>query len=189
MNTTLNSQQAASVVDGLNQYIENRTNRCWGTTTTIDERRDWAPIIWAHHQDVASVNSVTMGYPNLETTVLDTTSYFWDSYGRITMYLQSMTQFNPSPVNNDLVLINYTYGVQTVPDDLLMATLGIAAHYYDWLSNGQKDIVTASIGTYRLTFSGSVRAAGGQDGNEPSTAMSTDQQNWNIIDSYKMRRQ
>jgi hypothetical protein len=201
MGATLNPQQASTVVNGMNRYVENRTSRCWGELNSVEERYDWNPLIWLRHQDVQSIESIVLGYPGLETSTLDATSYFFNSYGRVTMYLQQPTQFNPSAVNNDLVLISYVYGytglgfsdeddtVPEVPEDLLMATLGIAAHYYDWLTNGQKDVVSAGVGTFKLTFSGSVRGVGGgPDGNSPASSLSTDQQNWDVIDSYKMRR-
>lgn len=186
--TTLNSPVATQVVAAVNQYIENRTNRCWGTTTTITERYDWAPRIWLHHQDVQSIGFIKLGYPGLTQSTLDSTSYLFNEYGRVTMYLMQPTQFNPSAVNNDLVQIQYTYGQTNVPEDLILAALGIAANFYNWAINGNKDVVAASVGSYRLEFSGAVRGAGGGANGDPPASTSTNQVNWNIIDSYRMQR-
>lgn len=193
MNMTLVDAVAQQVVISINQWIENRTNRCWGElVTATNERHDWAPSIWTNHQDVSTAaNSMTiiLGYPNLQTSTLTSTSFFWNNYGRVTMYLQNPSQFNPSAVNNDLVQITYTYGVAVVPDDLVMAALGVAAGFYNWATNGQKDIVAASVGSYKLTYAGAVRGVGGgPDGNAPPASMNTNQANWEIIESYRTRR-
>lgn len=185
MNKTLVSGVATQVVNAVNQYVENRTNRFWGGTTTLTERYDWAPRIWLHHQDVQSIGFIKLGYPGLLQSTLDTTSYFFNSLGRVTMYLQQPTQFNPSAVNNDLVQIQYTYGVATVPQDLFLATLGIAANFYNWATSGQKDIVATSVGSYRIETIGAVRSIPGV----PSPATNTSEANWQVIDSYRMRRQ
>lgn len=309
---TLNSALASTVVSGINQYIEDYTNRCWGEATTVTERYDWAPLIYLRHQDIntnAGPNVVSMGVPSVSTPVisatggtlpagtyyyvvtglskygqlsdtdevgetsrsnevtatttgstssvelswtplagadgyniyrstaagtetllatvtsgtsftdtgsdtpgtqtppavsggmtvilgypnkmqetLDNTSFFWDQWGRVTMYLQQPRQFNPSAVNNDLVQIIYTYGVITVPQDMFSAALGIAANFYNWAINGDKDVVSTSIGTYKLEFAGAIRGVGGgPTGNQPPVAHSVMQMHWNTLDRYRMR--
>ena len=310
---TINTALATTVVDGVNQYIEDYTNRCWGEVNTVTERYDWAPEIYLRHQDIntnggpnvafmgvptlaetssatggqlaagtyyyvvtalstygqidsdvqyttaetapsnevtvtttgstssvalswnplvqasgyniyrgtasgketllASVSSgttftdtgidtpgtqtppavsggmtVILGYPNKMQEQLDNTSFFWDQWGRVTMYLQQPRQFNPSAVNNDLVQITYTYGVVNVPADMQSAALAIAANYYNWCVNGQKDVVSANIGNYRLEFEAAVRGVGGgPDGNAPPVAHSTMQMHWNTLNRYRMR--
>lgn len=147
--------------------------------------------------------TIKLGYPHLIKSTLDNTSFFWNRWGRVTMYLQNPGEFNPSAVNNDLVEVTYSYGyvdqtlgtngyqedgvTSVVPDDLMMAALGIAAGYYNWATNGQKDIVAASVGTYKLQYIGSVRGIAGP-GVRPDIEENHDKQNWAIIDSYVMPR-
>lgn len=190
-NGTLVASVAQQVVNSVNQWIETRTNRAWGELVTVTERYDWAPLIWLRHQDIditADTMTIQLGYPHLLQSPLDSTSFFWNEWGRVTMYLQSPGQFNISAVNNDLVEITYNYGVVDVPDDLVMAALGIAAGFYNWAVNGQKDIVSASVGTYRLEYLGRVRQTPAA-GVAPDISLNTAQANWAIVDSYTMVKQ
>ncbi len=132
--------------------------------------------------------TVILGYPNKMQETLDNTSFFWDQWGRVTMYLQQPRQYNPSAVNNDLVQITYSYGVTFVPQDMIAAALAIAANFYNWCTNYQKDVVSTSIGSYRMEFEGGVRGVGGgPDGNAPPVAHSTMQMHWNTLNRYRMR--
>ncbi len=132
--------------------------------------------------------TVILGYPNKMQEQLDNTSFFWDEWGRLTMYLQEPRQYNPSAVNNDLVQITYTYGVTTVPADMQSAALAIAANFYNWCTNNQKDVVSTSIGSYRLEFEGAVRGVGDpNNGNAPAVAHSTMQMHWNTLNRYRTR--
>lgn len=184
MNKTLVPQVAGDVVNAMNTWIENHTNRCWGTTANAVERHDWAPRIWLFHPDVTAISAIKLGYPGLLQSTLSSTSYFFNRYGRVTMYLQQPGHFNPSAMNNDLVEISYTYGVPTVPDDLKLASLGLTARFYNWAINGNKDVVSATVGTYKLEYSGKVRGSN----QAPNPALLTDEANWLIIESYRMQR-
>lgn len=209
-----NDAVGAQVTDSLNQWIDTYTHRCFGEIKTVTERYDWSPSIWLRHMDIkvpdnnpASTVPMTikLGYPHLQQSTLDSTSFFYNKWGRVTMYLQAPFEFNPSAVNNDLVEITYSYGyvdptlgtngyledgeTPVVPDDLVMATLGIAAGFYNWATSNQRDIVAASIGTYRLQYLGAVRGAGSEPGVRDSDfAINHDKQNWSVLDSYKMKR-
>lgn len=184
-NSSFKANIGKSVVDAVNAWIESRTHRSWGEITTITERYDWAPRIWLNHQDIVTdpgSMTVKFGYPNLQQSVLDSTSYFWNSLGRVTIYLQNPSAFNPSAVNNDLVEIQYSYGVLDVPEDLVLAALGVAAGFYNWSAdNNQKDIVSTAVGTYRVQFAGAIRGA------LPNPAQNVADANWAIIESYCMR--
>lgn len=197
------------VTDAVNQWVETYTNRCFGEIKTVVERYDWAPAIYLRHIDIVEESddmdtpttmSIQLGYPHLLQSALDSTSYFYNTWGRVTMYLQNPGEFNPSAVNNDLVEITYQYGYHAlgyqedgvtpiVPDDLATAALGIAAGFYNWATNGQKDIVGASVGSYRLQYIGGVRGTPDPNGGaDPDLPMNREKQNWTIIDSYRMRR-
>lgn len=205
------SAVAQQVTDSVNQFVETHTRRCFGEIkTATGERYDWAPAIYLRRMDIVeapddptvpqTVMTIKMGYPHIQQSLLDATSYFWDTWGRVTMYLQNPSEFNVSAVNNDLVWITYQYGYHAlgyqedgvtpiVPDDLIMAALGIAAGFYNWATNNQKDIVAASIGTYRLQFAGSVRGVPDPNGGaDPDLPMNREKQHWAILDSYKFKR-
>ena len=143
--------------------------------------------------------TITLGYPHLLQSTLDNTSFFWNEYGRVTMYLQAPLEFNPSAVNNDLVQITYSYGyttlgynsdgTPTVPDDLNEAALGIAAGFYNWVTNGQRDIVAASVGQFRLQFAGSIRGTPGVTGDLAlNPSQNVGDVHWMTVESYKMQR-
>jgi len=190
--TSPNATIVGQVTGAVNKYIETRTHRFWGDTTQVSERYDWAPLIYLRHQDVQAIDSIVLGYPvqGASTSTLTADSYFCDSFGRVTMYLQTPMQFNPSAVNNDLVLITYTYGVLEVPEDLFNAALGVAGGFYNWSMNGQKDVVATSVGSYRLQFAGGTRATIDPDTGQSALnpAQNVSDLNWLIIDSYRMRR-
>lgn len=211
MNSPANWSDAIGqqVTDSVNQWVETYTKRCFGEIKTVTERYDWVPAIYLRHMDIVELPDdptaqttmiIKLGYPHLLQSLLDSTSYFYDTWGRITMYLQNPVEFNPSAVNNDLVEITYQYGYHAlgyqsdgktpiVPDDLQLAALGIAAGFYNWATNNQKDIVSASIGTYRLQFIGGVRGVPDPTGGpDPDLPMNREKQNWAIIDTYKMPR-
>lgn len=173
------------VVDGINDWIENRTNRCWGEAKSITERYDWGKTLWLHKQDVQSITTIKAGWPGQTQTTLDPAGYFTNSYGRVTMFWNASLQPNSSSLYNDLLEITYVYGVTAVPDDLIMAALGIAAGFYNFAVNGQRDVVASSVGSYRLEYAGAIRSAAGA----PDPAKSTQDANWVIIDTYKQRRQ
>lgn len=187
MNKTLVDAMAQRVVDAVNQWIENYTKRAWGETRTIIERYDWSTLIWLRHQDVQSIGYIKSGYPGQQQSTLDPTGYFLNELGRITLYLQSPRLYNPSQAYNDLLEIEYTYGVLEVPEDLAGAAHGVAAGFYNWAADGNKDVVAASVGSYRLEFAGKRPSNGGSGSG--STANNVTDVNWQIITSYVTRRQ
>jgi hypothetical protein len=196
MNQTLNSTQATDVVAAINEYVETETHRFWGGTKQVTETYDWKRVLWLRHMDVVSVDQIQVGFPNTTRTTLTTQSYWFNPYGRVTLFWNLLPASLLGGINttsmllNDYMAVTYTYGVTTVPDDLKNAALGIAANFYNWATNGQKDIVAAQIGNYRLQFSGSVRGVGGgPDGNAPPVSNSTLQLLFNTVSKYKMQRQ
>lgn len=204
-----NPQIAQRIVNGMNQKVDTHTARCFGEIKTVTERYDWAPAIYLRNMDIieapndpdAEVTmSIKLGYPHLPQSALDTSSFFYNSYGRITMYLQSPGEFNPSAANNDLVEITYQYGYHklgyqsdnitpVVPDDIKLACLGIAEGFYNWAIAGGKDVVATQIDSWRVQFSGSVRGAGAPtSGPDPEVATNHDKANWSFLNAYKMVR-
>lgn len=177
-----NDTTAQQVVDAINAWIENRTKRCFGEIKTITERYDFGNTLWLHRQDIQAVSQIDVGWPGQTETTLDATGYYYNRYGRVTMFWRPQS-YNVSQYYNDLLNITYSYGVETTPQDLVLAALGIAAGFYNYATNGQKDIVASSVDTYHVQFSGSVRGAAGV----PDPAKSTDDANWVIVDSYRQR--
>ncbi len=195
MNKTLVTGVASQVVDAVNQWVETRTKRCWGDSVTADERYDFKRVVWLRHQDVTAINSIMLGWPGQSQQTIASTAYYWNVFGRLTMFMPFVTamsggmngNFNStSLLLNDYMEIKYTYGVADVPQDLTLATLGIAAGFYNWATNGNQVIVASSIGSYRLEFSGAVRGVGGPGMQQPATNPAD--ANWEIIESYKTRR-
>lgn len=179
------SNVVAAVVAAINSWVETQTHRCWGEAKQVTERYDFNPILYLRHQDVVSVDEVNLGYPGQEQVTIPPGSYWPNALGRLTIYWQALTQYNPSTFNNDYMEITYTHGVEDVPDDLKLAALGIAAGFYNWATNGNKEVVASSVGSYRLEYIGAVRGAGNGTTN-PSN--NTADANWGVIASYRMQR-
>lgn len=157
LNKTPVAGVAQQVIDGVNAWIESTTKRCWGETRTVTERYDWKRIIYLRHQDVVSVTTVKLGIPGQTQTTLPSTSYWSNSFGRLTLLSQFTRPGAPSIGSvfyNDYIEVAYTYGVEDTPDDLKEAALGIAAGMYNWAINGQKDVSQIQVGSYRLNFEG-----------------------------------
>lgn len=180
---TLTAAVATQVVKAVNQWIESRTGRCWGDTATATESHDWKPHIWLHHQDVHSITSVKFGYDLADQITIDPTTYRVNKLGRLSFGgYRNRNSFRYADYPDSLE-IAYTYGVDEVPDDLKLAALGIAAGFYNWASNGQQEIVSAQVGSYRVDYSG--RFAG-SEGSNP--ANSTPDANFAIVASYATKR-
>lgn len=184
MNKTLVAAVATFVVDAMNDWVESHTHRCWGITKTVTERYDYKPKgFWLRHQDVQSITSIQIGWPNQSQSTVNASSYYPNSYGRVTMIAPFTNSVNDtSRYFNDLLSVTYVYGVATVPNDLKLATLGIAAGFYNWAVNDQKDVTSISVGSYKQEMSHRTLLPGRKP--EQITADA----NWAIIDKYKMQR-
>jgi hypothetical protein len=183
---TLVGSIATSVVASVNQWIDVRTHRAWGvgaSPISVVERYDWKSPFWLRHMDVVAVQFVKLGYPNLSQQTIAPGGYFVNTEGRLTMYFSYSAGI--SVRNNDLLEITYTYGVATVPDDLKQAALAIAARLYNFAINDGKDIVTTSVGGYRVE---SIQAVRGTSGETANAANNTADLLFSIVDSYKMTR-
>jgi len=194
MNKSLTNAVAQQAVDAINTWVENYTNRCWGDSAMVTERYDWKRVIYLRHQDVQTIVSVKLGYPGHPQTTLDSGNYFVNPRGRLTFYAAGfgfgtgMSSFlGGNTMYSDWLEITYTYGVVAVPEDLKMASLALAALYYNWAINGFKDVVATSVGSYKVQFSGAIRGATSA-GQPPAPALHIEEANWQIIDSYKTRR-
>jgi hypothetical protein len=173
------------VTAAVNDWVEQYTHRSWGVIKSIvAERYDFKDTIWLRHPDVVSVDAVVIGYPGQSQETISPGNYFSNALGRVTLYWGA--HLPQSKWNNDLLSISYTYGVLTVPNDLKLAALGIAAVMYNFAINGQQNIVSSSVGSYHVQTIGAIRGAGGV---KPNSAMNTAEANYAIIDSYVMRRQ
>jgi hypothetical protein len=184
-NKTLVPAVAQQVVDAINTWVETRTHRCFGETKTVTERYDWGHRVWLRQQDIDTTSlTLKLGYPNQAQSILPTTGYWVNTFGRVTLLWQQLSATSPSVSYNDYLEATYTYGVAIVPDDLFLAVLSIAATFYNYAVNDQQDIVAATVGTYRLQYSGSVRGVAGS----ADPAKSTADANWQVIDSYRRQR-
>ncbi len=196
MNKTLVTGLATQVVDAINQWVETRTKRCWGDTVTVDERYDFKRLFWLRHQDIITINSIKVGWPGQTQNTVDPNAYYSNVLGRVTMFMPLINvpvgsggvggYNSTSLLLNDYMDINYTYGAINVPEDLFLASLGIAAGFYNFAANGAQNVVAASVGSYRLEYIGAVRGISGPGAGNP--AMNTADANWEVIESYKTRR-
>lgn len=189
-NKTLVPGLANQVVDAVNQWIETRTKRCWGETKTVTERYDWKRTFWLRHQDVTEITSIKLGWPGQTQTTIASNSYWNNAFGRVTMFPSLIGPVgginNTSMLLNDYMEVEYTYGVEVVPEDLFLATLGVATEFYNFAINGQQTVVAASVGSYRLEYIGAVRGTAGPGAQNP--AINAAEANFQVIDSYRTQR-
>ena len=154
---TLNEAMAAQVVAAVNEYIESVTGRSWGAVATATETHDYAPVVFLRHQDVTGVTEVKRGQRVDDRTVVDANNYFVNDFGRLVLS-ESGAGFHRT---RDYVHVTYTYGVTTVPADLKLAALSLGQDFYSYASDGQTEISSEGIGSYRLQYaSGSSSATG-----------------------------
>ena len=164
-NKTLMAALAAQVVASVNDYIEGETKRCWGETKTItNELHNFGENLWLYQMDIQSIQSITMGWPGFQQSVLPSNGYFFNPNGRVTLmwtlYFNTLSVVSASKLYNDYISVAYTYGVTNVPSDLKEAALAIALQFYNWASSGGYAIVSSSLGAYRMETAGAIRSAG-----------------------------
>lgn len=175
---TLTAGVASQVVKSVNQWIENQTGRCWGDTVTVKETYDWQPRLWLRHQDVVHISSIKFGYAGSAQVEIVSTSYHFSPLGRVSFLpYRQRRQYANYP---DYLEVTYTYGTDEVPEDLKLAALGIASGFYNWATNGQRDVVASQVGSYRLEYAGSSRSGGSADSSADT--------NFAIVASYKTKR-
>lgn len=170
---TLATGLAAQVVNGINAYIGSFTGRSFGETKTTTEVLDYAPSVYLRHMDVQSVTSVSVGY-GANKRVADASTYQFNKNGRLSFF-GPRQWWVPSFRHNDALEVVYTYGTTTVPDDLKLAALSLAADMYNYSNSGGKESKSVSVGSYSRTF-----ASG--------DASSSGKRQLAVIASYKLRR-
>jgi hypothetical protein len=176
---------ATMVTSAVNTYVENHTGRVWGEVVEVVERYDYKPSgIYLRQMDITGITQIKLGWPNqpADPQVINPSSYYWNEYGRVTMLAPFANSVNSTTrFFNDLLEITYTHGVVDAPEDLKLAALGIAAVMYRFYENKQQNVVSASVGSYRLQTIGSIRGTGS---GTPNPAMNTAEANYLILDSY-----
>lgn len=181
VNPAVSDTLGALVADAVNAWIENVTSRCWGDTKTVTERYDASDVVWLRHMDVQQVVAIKSGYPLQEQTTLEAGSYYSSPDGRLTLGSGFGNRWATRPV--DYLEIQYTYGVaeENVPGDLILAAIGIATGYYEYVSSGGREVSRAQVGSYTVQYAAS---AGIGQGNSDAP-VSRDMQ---VVNSYAMRR-
>lgn len=170
---TLDPARSTQVVNAVNAYIERLTGRSWGEVATVtDEEHDYEPVIFLRHMDIQSVTEVSTGNPT-DSSVLSASDYYVNDFGRLT--LSNYPASSWSRARRDDVLVTYTHGVSTVPADLKLAALSLASDFYTYGDEGQAELGSEGIGSYRLDYKRGSNSATG------STY-------FGVIDSYRMRR-
>jgi hypothetical protein len=156
---TIDPTKGALVVAAVNDYIEHSTGRSWGATETVTgEMHDYAPVIFLRHQDVAGVSKVERGQGTNDRTTLAVSEYFVNNVGRLVLS-ENRIGFRKT---RDFIHVDYTYGVSTVPGDLKLAALALASDFNTYATDGQKEVSSEGIGSYRLTYASGASSATGK---------------------------
>lgn len=177
INPAVNDVVGALVADAVNAWVENATSRCWGEDKTVTELYDASGVVWLSHMDVTAVAELKMGYPNEDRETRDASSYSWTKSGRLILSYYRQLALPPSTL--DYVEVTYTYGVpeENIPADLVLATLGLATGYYEYIGNSGREVSRAQVGSYSLQFA----SGAGENGEKNS-------RDWQVINSYAQRR-
>lgn len=182
---TLNAGLASQVVSAVNGYIENITHRVWGETLTITETYDFGKTLWLRQMDIQSIESIKFGWPNADRVTATEDSYYFNRFGRVTLLWEQIMGIDVQSVfYNDFIEVTYTYGVEHVPADLKEAALGVALGFYNWAQADGKEVVSSSVGSYRVEYSGAVRGSG----SGPEPYKDTAEAHWVTIKSYAKAR-
>lgn len=170
-----NGQQA---VDAVNDFIESQTGRSWGGSATVTERYRLSDRIFLRHRGVTAVASVKFGFPGQQQTTLNASTYFLGSTGQLRLARPRVVSDSRL---DDYVEVTYTYGDETVPPALKQAALQLAARNYNYATNGQQDVKSASAGSYKVEF-----ASGSSDGSTGS--LSVTDEAMKVVRYYSPRR-
>lgn len=168
----LDAARSAQMVAAVNKFVERTTNRSWGALATItDELHDDAPVIFLRHQDVTEVLTVKRGQFPSDQTTLQSTQYFCNDLGRLVL----SENLPALRARRDDLRVSYKHGVADVPEDLKLATLALAADFYNYAASNNQEITAEAIGSYRLSY------ASGQSSGAGAA-------HFNVIKSYRTRR-
>lgn len=147
---TLDDTRATQVTNAINAHIETVTGRVWGETKTVtEEPHDYAPVIFLRNMDITELTKVERGHPADDDEILPSTSYKWNSLGRLVLGTRDSRSIRPG---YDEVFVTYTHGVETVPTDLKLAALSLASGYYDFAADGDAEVTAERIGSYQLSY-------------------------------------
>lgn len=183
--TGADEETSALIASAINQQIETATARLWGDTKTVTEDYDLTGVMWLRNMDVKDVTEIKIGYPNEERTVVDSSSYTWNQYGRVTLSYLPLKVLPPT--TNDYVQVKYEYGVPAdeVPADLVFAALSLAASNYSYsIEHGGKEVTSERIGSYALIYGGN----SGRSGQGAGGDQQLNSREWEVIKSYSKWR-
>jgi hypothetical protein len=155
---TLDAGRAALVVDAVNDYIETVTGRSFGEIQSGTESHDYLPVIFLRHADVVTVTDVEYGSGSGTRTTLSPDDYFFNEVGRLVLNQGRNFHFD---VHRDYLHVTYTYGSVSVPSDLKLAALSLASDYYTFAANGDSEISSEGVGSYRLQYAKGTNSATG----------------------------
>lgn len=147
--------KAAQVVAAVNQWINTYTGRSFGALVVIQgELQDYQPVVWLDHMDVQSIEALRFGsaFSGGVRQLIPAGSYVISPTGRLVLNPMGKDEYSRN--NYDLVSIDYTYGVTTIPEDLRLAALALAADFYKSKSSSQGAITMAMVGNYKLMYKG-----------------------------------
>lgn len=144
------------VVNAINAQIEQTTLRNWGDDKTRTEIHDYRDSIFLQRMGVKSITSVKNYQTGTETESdpLDSDSYTFNKYGRLTIDQNYGDDYNRGHYN--AITVVYVYGKLTgeeVPADLKLAALQQAKEYYEGTAgNDSRKVKSESTGSYRIEF-------------------------------------
>lgn len=189
---TLDSAVAGFIVDALDGYVDRETSRSFGELQTVTETYDYRGLIWLRHMDITEIVSVKLGFPGQSPYEVPADGYRFNPLGRLRLNGRTID----APVSYDeidYVEVTYKYGftklgytdspantAPRVPADLKHAALAIAAGFYNYATEGQREVLAASIDGYREEYAGRTDQA--------SSGKNTRDSHFSVISGYAMQR-
>lgn len=154
------SDRTSMIVSATNAWVEAYTNRHFGESVQITETHDYAPVIFLNEADIKSIDEITVNdvLANLDELKIDKTT------GRVRITCYGEQKYGRNYF--DAIVVKYTVGTDTVPSDLILATLQLASDNYNRNDKAEGNITSESVGGYSksygrasVTSSGSVISA------------------------------
>lgn len=136
--------RAATIVNSINQWVENYTGRIWGEIKALKETFDYAPEVMLKTEDITEITSAKVyGEAKTDYKLNRDTGRLVLSDGRQNVYDRSAY---------DAIEVEYKAGNLEVPVDLKLATLQLATDNYNRRDGEGADVLSESAGTYKVTF-------------------------------------
>lgn len=147
--TDIDEAKANDVIAGVNKWVSDYTGRFFGEVVDITETFDYAPAIFLTHIDITEVVSVKVYGQDITADALVNRKT-----GRVVLSRTSCygNNLGSNYRGYDAIEVKYKSGIETVPQELKMATLQLAMDNYNRNDGKDAGITSTSVGSYNVSY-------------------------------------